>query len=160
MPSPDPDEIFCLDLPDADATARLGERLAGRLRAGDVLLLDGPIGAGKTHLARALIQTRLGRREDVPSPSFTLVQCYDATPEIWHADLYRLTHPDEVIELGLEEAFDTAICLVEWPDRLGEATPKKALFLRFSLLPVGEGRRLRLLGGADWQARLAGLEAV
>ncbi len=115
---------------------------------------------GRSERARRIWPARSSRRGDVPSPSFTLVQCYDATPEIWHADLYRLTHPDEVIELGLEEAFDTAICLVEWPDRLGEATPKKALLLRFSLLPEGEGRRLRLLGGADWRARLAGLEAV
>ena len=90
------------------------------LRAGDCVLLEGPIGAGKTHFCRALIRARLGREEDVPSPTFTLVQTYDADVEIWHADLYRLSHPDEALELGLEDAFASAICLVEWPERLGE----------------------------------------
>ena len=143
-------------LPDADATATLGRWLADRLGPGDVLLLDGPIGAGKTHLARALIQHRLaaaGRLEDVPSPTFTLVQVYDdGADEIWHADLYRLTHPDQVAELGLEEAFDNALCLVEWPDRLGSLTPPQAL--RLVLAQDGEGRRATLTGPADRLARL------
>ena len=100
-------------------TTRLGAVLARHLRPGDTVLLSGSIGAGKTHFARAFIQARLGRKEEVPSPTFTLIQTYDAgDTEIWHADLYRLGHPDEVHELGLEEAFETAICLVEWPDRL------------------------------------------
>ena len=132
-----------LFLPDAAATARLGAVLAGHLRAGDCLLLSGPIGAGKSHLARALIQTRLGRAEDVPSPSFTLVQTYEADGvEIWHADLYRLSHPDEALELGLSDAFDTAITLVEWPDRLGNAAPADAM--RLTLMLEGEGRRALL----------------
>lgn len=158
MPDPTASPILRIDLADADATAALGRRFADILRAGDVLLLEGPIGAGKTHFARALIQARLarlGRHEDVPSPTFTLVQVYEADPEIWHADLYRLTHPDEVIELGLEEAFDTAICLVEWPDRLGEMIPEKALFLRFSSLNDGASRLAELYGNADWVRRLA-----
>lgn len=143
-------------LPDADATAMLGRWLADRLGPGDVLLLDGPIGAGKTHLARALIHHRLaaaGRLEDVPSPTFTLVQVYDDDlGEIWHADLYRLTHPDQVAELGLDEAFDTALCLVEWPDRLGSLTPPQAL--RLVLAKDGDGRRATLTGPADRLARL------
>lgn len=143
-------------LPDPAATEALGHWLAGRLVSGDVLLLEGAIGAGKTHLARALIQCRLaaaGRAEDVPSPTFTLVQVYDdGTSEIWHADLYRLTHPDQVAELGLEEAFDTALCLVEWPDRLGSLTPPQAL--RLVLEPDEEGRRATLTGPADRLARL------
>ena len=137
---------LCLHLGDADATARLGAWFASRLRAGDCLLLEGQIGAGKSHFARALIQARLGRIEDVPSPTFTLVQIYETDAgEIWHADLYRLSHPDEVWELGLDEAFGTAICLVEWPDRLGTHLPQGALRIR--LQPSGEGRRAEVTGG-------------
>lgn len=142
-----------LTLPSPEATAALAEWLAPRLRPGDVLLLSGPIGAGKTHFARALIQARLaafGLHEDVPSPTFTLVQVYDAGGvEIWHADLYRLTHPDEAVELGLEQAFDCAICLVEWPDRLGAATPPDALSLTFAA-HGDDGRLLIAAGGARW----------
>jgi tRNA threonylcarbamoyladenosine biosynthesis protein TsaE len=137
---------------DADATARLGQWFAAHLRAGDCLLLEGQIGAGKSHFARAFIQARLGRAEDVPSPTFTLVQSYQADVEIWHADLYRLSHPDEVLELGLDEAFDSAICLIEWPDRLGSLLPKGAMRLRFTL--EGEGRRVAFLQGQ--RADLAG----
>ncbi len=141
---------FCrLFLSSPDATARLAQELASRLSPGDVILLDGPIGSGKTHFARALIQARLAADgappEDVPSPTFTLVQSYE-TPscEIWHADLYRLTHPDEVDELGLTQAFDEAICLVEWPDRLGELTPEGALFIAFEADDDPEARLMHL----------------
>ncbi|MCZ8334153.1 MAG: tRNA (adenosine(37)-N6)-threonylcarbamoyltransferase complex ATPase subunit type 1 TsaE [Rhodobacteraceae bacterium] len=148
-----------LSLSDDAATAALGERLARLLQPGDTVLLEGPIGAGKSHLARALIRARLGRMEDVPSPTFTLVQTYEAADtEIWHADLYRLSHPDEVLELGLEQAFGTAICLVEWPDRLGPHLPADALHLQLSV--QGEGRRAVLRGGRPGLLkRLAGLGA-
>ncbi|WP_426032376.1 tRNA (adenosine(37)-N6)-threonylcarbamoyltransferase complex ATPase subunit type 1 TsaE [Cypionkella sp. TWP1-2-1b2] len=129
-------------LPSEEDTAELGRWLASRLVAGDAVLLEGPIGAGKSHLARALIRARLGRMEDVPSPTFTLVQTYLADVEIWHADLYRLSHPDEVAELGLEDAFSQAICLVEWPDRLGHLTPAHAV--RIALSTSGEGRAVTL----------------
>lgn len=135
-----------LSLLDEAATTMLGERLAFLLRPGDTVLLEGPIGAGKSHLARALIRARLGRMEDVPSPTFTLVQTYEASDtEIWHADLYRLGHPDEVLELGLEQAFGSAICLIEWPDRLGPHVPRDALVIRLSV--AGEGRLAALHGG-------------
>jgi tRNA threonylcarbamoyl adenosine modification protein YjeE len=124
---------------DTDTTA-LGRALGGLAGPGSLFLLSGPIGSGKSHLARALIRSRLGEATEVPSPTFTLVQTYPGTPEIWHADLYRLTHPDEVLELGLEDAFQTAICLIEWPDRLGRATPEGAHRLDFTA--EGEGRRL------------------
>lgn len=135
-----------LDLPDPDATEALGRRLATLARPGDAILLEGPIGAGKSCLARAFIRARLGREEEVPSPSFTLVQVYEAEGvEIWHADLYRLSLPDEVWELGLDDAFGTAICLVEWPDRLGAHVPPQALCIR--LEAAGDGRRAVVTGG-------------
>jgi tRNA threonylcarbamoyladenosine biosynthesis protein TsaE len=140
------DRPLTLDLPDEAATAALGARLAGLARPGDAILLEGPIGAGKSSLARAFIRARLGREEEVPSPTFTLVQVYEADGvELWHADLYRLTHPDEVWELGLDAAFDTGICLVEWPDRLGRHLPPGALRIR--LQAAGDGRRAVLTGG-------------
>ncbi|MEX0283858.1 MAG: tRNA (adenosine(37)-N6)-threonylcarbamoyltransferase complex ATPase subunit type 1 TsaE [Paracoccaceae bacterium] len=109
-------------------TAELATRLAGCLATGDTVLLDGPIGAGKTHFARSLIQSILLEPEDVPSPTFTLVQTYDTRlGEVWHADLYRLTSVDELEELGLSEAMQDAICLIEWADRLGQAVPDDAL---------------------------------
>ena len=144
-----------IPLPDPDATDALARRFAPLLGPGDVLLLEGQIGAGKTHFARALIRA-LGVSEDVPSPTFTLVQTYEADFEIWHADLYRLSHPDEAIELGLAEAFETALCLVEWPEKLGEDRPKQSLTLRFLL--IGEGREVACLSESnEWEARLAGL---
>ena len=113
-----------LRLPSPEATAAFAARLSDRVGPGDVLCLDGDLGAGKTHFARALIQHRQAVAEDVPSPSFTLVQTYDTDAgEVWHADLYRLSDPWEVDELGLAEAFDTALCLVEWPDRMARTCP-------------------------------------
>jgi tRNA threonylcarbamoyl adenosine modification protein YjeE len=141
-----------------DATAALARRLAPALRAGDVIFLEGPIGAGKTHFARALIGARLeaaGRTEDIPSPTFTLVQTYDdGTAEIWHADLYRLSGPGEVVELGLTDAFGEAICLVEWPDRLDPADAPDALRLAFAPLPDADQRELSVSGGTDRLRRL------
>lgn len=146
-----------------DDTAAFARALAVRLRAGDVLLLEGQIGSGKTHFARALIQARLladgAPVEDVPSPTFTLVQTYDTGQvEIWHADLYRLTHPDEVEELGLGDAFTEAVCLVEWPDRLGDLAPDGALVLSFS---PGDDADTRVVGASSqapaWAERLGAL---
>ena len=122
-----------LTLHGPDETARLATRIAPGLRPGDCLLLAGPIGAGKTHFARHLIQSVLRLPEDVPSPTFTLVQVYDTRAgELWHADLYRLNSTGEIEELGLADAFEQAICLVEWPEKLGPLTPPHALRLRFS----------------------------
>lgn len=153
-----PRSITTLALPDEAATDRLAEQLAPRLGAGDTLLLSGPIGAGKSHFARHLIRTRLGPRTEVPSPTYTLVQTYeDPVADIWHCDLYRLGAPDEAIELGLDEAMETAICLVEWPDRLGDLAPAGALSLAFD--PGAAGTRVTLSGAAPWPSRLEGLHA-
>ncbi len=133
-------------LPNADATRAFGRVLAPYLQAGDVLLLSGDLGTGKTEFARAVIQARLavlGRAEDVPSPSFTLVQTYDVGDvEIWHADLYRLSGPDDVYELGLDDAMTDAICLIEWPERLGDDIPAGAVWLRLAHPETGDGRLL------------------
>ena len=143
-----------LTLPAEEETARYAARLAPRLRSGDTLLLSGPIGAGKSAFARALIRARLGdSTHEVPSPTYTLVQTYGTgADEIWHADLYRLGSPDEIAELGLEDAFGRAICLVEWPDRLGPLAPDGALLASFAAGP--EAHRLTLSGPPSWAARL------
>lgn len=134
-------------LPDEASTDAFGVWLAPALRAGDAVLLSGPIGAGKTHLARALLRRRLGAGTEVPSPTFTLVQPYDDNGiPILHADLYRIQHPDEVMELGLEEAMAQGIALIEWPERLGPYRPADALDLTFA--PLGEGRHVVATGGA------------
>ena len=146
-----------LALDGPDATDALGGRLAPHLRPGDAVLLEGPLGAGKSHLARAVIRARTSPHEEVPSPTYTLVQTYEARDgaEIWHADLYRLSGPEEVEELGLLDALASAICLVEWPDRLGPLAPPDALTL--SLAPRGCGR---LLSARARAPRWAGLEAL
>ncbi len=122
-------------LADEAATTRFATCLGAGLGAGDCVLLSGSIGAGKSFFARALIRSRLGPATEVPSPTFTLVQTYpddSGGPDIWHCDLYRLTSAGEVDELGLQDAFDTALCLIEWPDRLGPLTPPGALHLAFA----------------------------
>ncbi|WP_424832114.1 tRNA (adenosine(37)-N6)-threonylcarbamoyltransferase complex ATPase subunit type 1 TsaE [Ruegeria sp.] len=125
-----------ISLNSPEETSALASRLGGNLSRGDVLLLNGPIGSGKTHFARALIQSVLADPEDIPSPTFTLVQVYDTQiGEIWHSDLYRLTAIEEIEELGLTEAFETGICLIEWPEKLGPVRPESALTLAFRANP-------------------------
>ncbi len=147
-------KTYSLSLSSEDATAALAQALAPLLRIGDCFLLEGSIGAGKTAFSRALIRARLGRAEDVPSPTFTLVQTYDdPNGDIWHCDLYRLTHPDEALELGLEEAFTSAICLIEWPDRLGDDQPSDAALLAFSV--GADAHHLEMTLNPEMQSRFA-----
>lgn len=145
-------------LPDLAATRALARRLAAVARPGDVLALIGTLGLGKTELARAFIQALSGPDEEVPSPTFTLVQLYDGTAgTIWHFDLYRLARPDDVWELGFEDALGGGILLIEWPDRLGPLLPRRRLDL--TLLPGDEAgaRRaiLAAMGGCDLLERSA-----
>jgi tRNA threonylcarbamoyladenosine biosynthesis protein TsaE len=139
-----------------DETCAFARRIAVQLRVGDVLLLGGSIGAGKTHFARCAIQALLPVPEDVPSPTYTIVQTYAGPQcEIWHADLYRLPSPDEVIELGLIDAFDAAICLIEWPDRLADLAPASALILEFSDGRTANSRDITLTWqSSDWETRM------
>ena len=128
-------QIFreAIALPDLDATARLGAAIAARLRTGDCVALWGDLGAGKTTLARAVLQA-LGVTEDVPSPTFTLVQSYDTLPPVAHYDLYRLKSAREMQELGFDDALADGAVLVEWPERAPEALPIDALHIRLSLV--------------------------
>ena len=150
--------MSCLELhlPDEAATARLAQRLAPHLEAGDVIALRGGLGAGKTTFARALISALLGRETDVPSPTYTLVQTYDGPDfPVFHFDLYRLEQPDEVMELGWEETMD-GLALIEWPDKAGGHLPVSRLDLTLEI--TAEGRTARLEPhGEDWQARLHGI---
>lgn len=126
-------------------TAHLAVRLGAHLQPGDCVLLSGGIGAGKSHFARALIQSLWAEPEDVPSPTFTLIQTYDTTKgELWHADLYRLGDVDQIIELGLIEAMQTAITLIEWPDRLAELTPDNALQIEITDPAKNDTRKLSM----------------
>ena len=114
---------------------------------------SGDLGMGKSTFARALIRALMDAPElEVPSPTFTLVQLYEAAPPLYHFDLYRLSDPDELIELGFDEALEDGISLIEWPERGGDMLPKNALTFVFN--EEGEGRRVRLDGP---EARLAEL---
>lgn len=147
-----------LDLPDEAATAALAVRLAKRAGRGDTIALQGDLGSGKTAFARAFINALPGAPEEVPSPTFTLVQIYPrGAQEVWHFDLYRLERPEEAAELGLEEALAEGITLIEWPERLGGALPRGTLTLAFSFGETAQARRVEISGGAAWAERLAGL---
>jgi tRNA threonylcarbamoyladenosine biosynthesis protein TsaE len=138
-----------LALPDESATQALAQKLSAIARPGDVLLLEGPLGAGKTSFARAFIRALSGAPNlTVPSPTFTLVQQYE-TPAttIWHYDLWRLTDYHALEELGWDEA-QSGIVLVEWPDRLGPLTPAHAL--RLSISHCTTGREISLEGDKRW----------
>jgi tRNA threonylcarbamoyladenosine biosynthesis protein TsaE len=152
MPAPVP--IRSLDLPDAAATRALAAKLAPLARAGDALTLSGELGMGKTEFARGFVRARAGRDIEVPSPTFTLVQTYDLPGgEIWHFDLYRLTDPEEIWELGWEAAREGAIALIEWPERLGPHLPEDRLDIALAQGPGETARRATLAGGGDWARR-------
>ena len=143
-------------LADEAATDRLARALAPLLEAGDVVALSGELGAGKTRLARGLIGALTGAAEEVPSPTFTLVQSYDPPKgTLWHFDLYRLTRPEEAYELGIEEAFAGGISVIEWPERLGRLLPAERLEIALGFGRGPTQRIARLIAGGRWRERLA-----
>jgi tRNA threonylcarbamoyladenosine biosynthesis protein TsaE len=142
-----------LTLPDATATESLGAALAKHAVPGDVILLHGDLGAGKTTLARGFIQSVLGSKQEVTSPTFNLVHCYDhATQPIWHFDLYRLTKPEDLRELGLDDALQSAISLIEWPNLALPLLPKDRLEL--TLKPENGHRVAILSASGTWESKL------
>ena len=144
---------------DEAATTRLGTALAAALAPGDVVCLSGPMGAGKSHLARAVIRARLGDAgAEVPSPTYTLVNVHDAPGgEVWHADLYRISEADELDELGLTDALDAAVVLVEWPERW-PALPARRLEIALAPGAAPEARAISVTAhGPGWDRALAAL---
>jgi len=124
------------------ATQRLGHAIGTFLRPPDTVLLQGELGSGKTSFARGLIRSLLYHPEDIPSPTFNLIQIYETlTGELWHIDLYRIRTSNEIDELGLIDAFSTSICVIEWPDRLGSLTPQSALTLELAPSTDNDGAR-------------------
>jgi tRNA threonylcarbamoyladenosine biosynthesis protein TsaE len=141
-------------LADENAAVKLGAALAPGLQTGDIICLEGLLGAGKTTCARGLIKAFCGVRE-VPSPTFTLVETYKSgDAALWHFDLYRLEQPRDVYELGFEDALGDGICLIEWPQRIEGLLPAERLRLVFHI-PQGGGRRVDIEGSEIWRQRLA-----
>jgi tRNA threonylcarbamoyladenosine biosynthesis protein TsaE len=138
-------------LENEQATRALGAALAAVSRPGDVVTLSGPLGVGKTALARGFIGA-LGHQGEVPSPSFAIVQPYEEIdPPLWHVDLYRIEDPSEIEELGLDSAAD-AVLLVEWPERAGETAWPEALRLVLDFAKGG-ARRLTANVPPSWEGR-------
>ncbi len=182
-----PRHVVLRRLTSVGATAALAGKIAALVRPGDVIALGGDLGCGKTTFARAFIRALAALNgegdpdEEVPSPTFTMVQIYECRPApIWHFDLYRVERPEESYELGIEEAFESAISLVEWPQNLGRLLPAERLDLDLEFsgesdedVPKGnisesnnlendasDGPRLATLTGyGAWAARLEGLES-
>src|ERR1700761_3182689 len=140
------------ELPDADATARLGAVIAAALKPGEAVCLTGPLGAGKSTLARGLVRALTRPDEDVPSPTFTIVQFYDGLRwPLAHFDLYRLERPEEAFEIGLDEALEDGAAVIEWPERLGGRLPADRLDI--DIVMRGEGRAARLCAHGAWEGR-------
>lgn len=152
---------FYLD--DLSASRRLAGGLSSLLKIGDILAFEGDLGSGKTEFCRAIIHA-LGYNEDVPSPTFNLLQIYEPspddlkTPAVWHMDLYRLEKPQDVYELGIEEGFDTAISLIEWPDRITGYLPQGHLMVQLSMAEKEGSRDICFKGDKHWQDRLKELD--
>ena len=147
-----------IELADEAATRQLGGRLAALARPGDVMALFGDLGGGKTTLARAFIQALAGEDEEVPSPTFTLVQTYQTERgAIWHFDLYRLERPEDAVELALDEALAEGICLIEWPERLGGLLPRRRLDIVLGAGDHPSARRAILTSHRQWDDRIGEL---
>ncbi|WP_293901490.1 tRNA (adenosine(37)-N6)-threonylcarbamoyltransferase complex ATPase subunit type 1 TsaE [Phenylobacterium sp.] len=141
-------------LADEAATARLGVGIAGLLQAGEAVCLSGPLGAGKSTLARALVRALTTPDEEAPSPTFTLVQFYEGKRlNIAHFDLYRLNDAAEAYEIGLDEALDDGAAVIEWPERLEGRLPPDRLDIEIMFCEDANSRRVRLVPHGAWEGR-------
>ncbi|MBO0738807.1 MAG: tRNA (adenosine(37)-N6)-threonylcarbamoyltransferase complex ATPase subunit type 1 TsaE [Alphaproteobacteria bacterium] len=148
--------MITVDLPDVAGTAELAARIAALAKPADIIALKGELGTGKTTFARAFIRALGNSDEEVPSPTFTLVQVYELDRvSVWHFDLYRLLSCEEAWELGIEEAFSEGISLIEWPERLGLLLPDRRLEVNLAFGDRPETRRITLVPGGEWCTRLA-----
>lgn len=149
-------ETITIELAGLKATRELAQNLARVAKPGDVIALSGDLGTGKTTFARDFIRALTDPEEDVPSPTFTLVQTYEGdSGEIWHFDMYRLERPEEVFELGLEDALVDGISLIEWPDRMGTYIPRDRLDIRLTVSKGKNHRQAELIPhNLDWSERL------
>ena len=140
------------------ATVALAGAVAEVARIGDVIALSGGIGAGKTVFARGFVRALTRADEEVPSPTFTLVQAYDCPRgQVHHYDFYRLEQAKDALEIGIEESFAEAITLIEWPDRIAVLRSEHWLDIEFSMDPRDpDMRKLTLYAGPAWRDRLAG----
>lgn len=135
-------------------TARLGEAVAAALRVGEAVCLTGPLGAGKSVLARGLVRALTAPDEEVPSPTFTLVQTYEGPGlAVAHFDLYRLKSAEEAFEIGLDEALEDGAAVIEWPERLGRHLPADRLDIEITLDGAGDARHARLTPHGAWEDR-------
>ena len=151
----DPEAQLAFELADEAATEALAARVAAAAAPGDVIALIGNLGAGKTVFARAFIRVRCNTDEEVPSPTFTLLQTYDsANAVIYHFDLYRLSHADDALELGIEDAFADGISLIEWAERLGDLLPADRLDVQLHPGKTADARHAQLIGHGYWRAKL------
>lgn len=140
-----------------DDTRKLGRALAVDLRRGDCLTLNGPLGAGKTELARSIVRAAAGADIDVPSPTFSLVETYEFDTPLFHIDLYRLDSPDQAVELGLDDMIEQGITLIEWPDRAAAFLPQKRLDITIGQKDGGMRDVQFRTGGDRWADRIESL---
>ena len=140
-------------LPDEAATARLGAAVARVLKPGEAVCLSGPLGAGKSTLARALVRALTSPHEEVPSPTFTLVQFYAGSINVAHFDLYRWADAEEAYEIGLDEALEDGAAVIEWPERLDGALPPDRLDIAFELSDDASARRVTITPHGAWKGR-------
>ena len=154
--------VMVVDTHDERETIVFARQLAACLRAGDCIAMHGQLGAGKTTFTRALVRALSSENEDVPSPTFTLMQTYDVTlpgsretVSLTHMDCYRLKSPDEAEELGLSEILASGITIIEWPEIIAPLLPPERLEIHLSHTGGENERRLALHGVSVWQERLA-----
>ncbi len=141
-----------LSLYDLQQVAR---KLAGICKAGRVIALWGNLGVGKTTFARSLIKTLVPDAAEIPSPTFALVQTYcTGLFDVWHFDLYRLHHPEEALELSIEEAWHNSLVLIEWPERLGHLLPDDRLDVRIDFAKLPNHRQVQICGSRAWDDQL------